>query len=92
ASQGYPGDYPKGVAISGLESAGKVEGVVVFHAGTKMCDGTVVTNGGRVLGVTGLGADVAAAIDSAYRAVARISWPGAQFRRDIGKRALNRAS
>ena len=90
AAQGYPGDYPKGDAISGLEQAAQVEDLVVFHAGTKIADGSVVTNGGRVLGVTALGSTVKEAIERAYRGVDLISWAGVQFRRDIGAKAMNR--
>ena len=90
AAQGYPGDYPKGDAISGLEQAAQVEDLVVFHAGTKVADGAVVTNGGRVLGVTALGSTVKEAIERAYRGVDLISWAGVQFRRDIGAKAMNR--
>ncbi|MFW9603961.1 MAG: phosphoribosylamine--glycine ligase [Trichlorobacter sp.] len=90
AAEGYPGDYPKGDAISGIDNAEALGDVTVFHAGTALTDGTLVTNGGRVLGVTARGATVADAIDLAYRAVDRISWRGVQFRRDIGKKALGR--
>jgi phosphoribosylamine---glycine ligase len=90
AAEGYPGDYRKGDAISGLEEAGKVEDLVVFHAGTKGADGAVVTNGGRVLGVTALGSTVQEAIDRAYRGVSLVSWPGMHYRRDIGAKAKNR--
>ena len=90
AAEGYPGDYPKGDAITGIEAAEEFEQVKVFHAGTAEKDGAVVTAGGRVLGVTALGEDVAAAIAQAYRAVDRISWRGVQFRSDIGKKALGR--
>ncbi len=86
AAKGYPGSYDKGKVIHGLEKAGKIS--QVFHAGTKSCDGNVVTNGGRVLGVTALGTDTAEAIASAYRAVEEISWDGGMhFRKDIGRRA-----
>jgi len=88
ASGGYPGHYEKGKVITGLETAAKQEGVVVFHAGTAFKDGAVVTDGGRVLGVTGMGPVVAAAIDHAYAAVREISFDGAHYRRDIGARAL----
>ncbi len=88
ASGGYPGNYEKGKAIAGLESAAKKTGVVVFHAGTALKNGAVVTDGGRVLGVTGLGPVVAAAIDNAYAGVREISFEGAHYRRDIGARAL----
>jgi phosphoribosylamine--glycine ligase len=88
ASGGYPGRYEKGKVITGLESAAKQKGVVVFHAGTALKNGAVVTDGGRVLGVTGLGTVIAAAIDNAYAGVREISFEGAHFRRDIGARAL----
>ena len=63
----------------------------VFHAGTKQVDETIVTDGGRVLGVTALGATIGDAVDEAYRGVQRIQWRGMQYRRDIGHRALARA-
>jgi phosphoribosylamine--glycine ligase len=88
ASGGYPGSYEKGKVITGLENAAKHEGVVVFHAGTALREGKAVTDGGRVLGVTGLGPVVAAAIDNAYAGVREIFFEGAHFRRDIGARAL----
>jgi phosphoribosylamine--glycine ligase len=88
AAAGYPGDYPKGDEISGLDVASRIEDLVVFHAGTGKADGRFVTNGGRVLGVTGLGATVADAIKKAYEGVAVISWKGVHFRRDIGQKAL----
>jgi phosphoribosylamine--glycine ligase len=90
ASEGYPGSYPKGVEIMGLDEAARLDDVFVFHAGTKMADGKVVTSGGRVLGVTALGDGVEDAINRSYEAVKKISWPGVQFRTDIGKKALNR--
>ena len=89
ASEGYPGSYPKGRAISGLDAA-EATGAVVFHAGTKAADGRIVTNGGRVLGVTALGDDIREAVDNAYKGVACISWDGMQYRKDIAHRALNR--
>jgi len=88
ASGGYPGNYVKGKEIKGLEKAGRHKGVMVFHSGTSLKDGRIVTDGGRVLGVTGLGPVVAAAIDNAYSGVREISFEGAHFRRDIGARAL----
>jgi len=88
ASGGYPGNYEKGKVIRGLENAATVSNVSVFHAGTAFKDGKIVTDGGRVLGVTGLGPVVAAAIDNAYKGVREISFDGAHFRRDIGARAL----
>jgi len=90
AAEGYPGDIRKGDPIAGLDEAATLDDVYVFHAGTAARDGACVTNGGRVLGVTALGASVQQAIDTAYRAVGCISWNGVQFRRDIGKKALGR--
>ena len=89
AAGGYPGAYDKGHPISGLESAGS-ETQKVFHAGTAQNDGDVVTAGGRVLCVVGLGDTVAGAAGEAYDAVAKIGWDGAYFRRDIGHRAIAR--
>ncbi|HXC36879.1 MAG TPA: phosphoribosylamine--glycine ligase [Candidatus Acidoferrales bacterium] len=88
ASGGYPGSYEKGKPICGLEEAAKLSGVKVFHAGTAMKDGQVVTSGGRVLGVTALGRDLKAARAAAYAAVEQIHFDGAQFRRDIGAKAM----
>jgi len=90
ASGGYPGSYFKGLPITGIENAEELEDLVVFHAGTAIKAGQLVNNGGRVLGVTGLGKTVADAIDKAYAGVARITWQDAHFRRDVGKKALNR--
>ncbi len=90
AAEGYPGDYPKGDAIAGIEVAEELEGVTVFHAGTSEKDGLVVTDGGRVLGVTALGDGVAAAIERAYQGVGKITWRGVQYRKDIGQKALGR--
>jgi phosphoribosylamine--glycine ligase len=90
ASGGYPGSYQKGKVISGLEEAAKVRDTFVFHAGTAFHGGKVVTNGGRVLGVTALGNGIGEAIRKAYQAVERISWEGAYYRRDIGQKALKR--
>ena len=90
AAEGYPGDYRKGDAISGLDEAAQLDDVYVFHAGTSLKDGCCVTNGGRVLGVTALGTTVQDAISRAYQGVGRISWPGVQFRTDIGRKALDR--
>lgn len=87
AAKGYPGDYTKGSVISGLDEAAKLEDVMVFHAGTKKND-SIVTSGGRVLGVTALGDDIKKAIEKAYEAAAKISWDGAYYRKDIGKKAL----
>ena len=84
ASEGYPDAYDKGHVIRGLEDAAKIPDVKVFHAGTKLNEsGEVVTSGGRVLGVTGLGENVAAAKLNAYKAVKCIRWNGAWCRKDI---------
>ena len=90
AAEGYPGTVRKGDVIEGLEALENWSDGVVFHAGTAAKDGRIVTAGGRVLGVTALGADIRGAIDHAYEAVGRISWPGMQYRRDIGARAVGR--
>ncbi|MBT5028420.1 MAG: phosphoribosylamine--glycine ligase [Nitrospinaceae bacterium] len=86
AAKGYPGSYAKGKEISGLQEAGALPDVVVFHAGTQMKDGKVATNGGRVLGVTATGSDTPTAIAKAYSAVAKIKWDGIHYRKDIGAR------
>jgi phosphoribosylamine--glycine ligase len=91
AAEGYPADYRKGDEISGLEDAAKIGELVVFHAGTAVKKGKTVTAGGRVLGVTALGATVKEAIDRAYRGVAAITWKGVHYRRDIGGKALKRS-
>lgn len=88
ASEGYPASSRKGVVIEGIERANALAGVKVFHAGTALKDGKVVTNGGRVLGVTALGDTLAEAREVAYKAVAEIRFQGAQFRRDIAAKAL----
>ncbi|HHW91592.1 MAG TPA: phosphoribosylamine--glycine ligase [Firmicutes bacterium] len=88
ASGGYPGPYQKGFPIRGLEMVETEEDVLVFHAGTESQGGEVVTAGGRVLGVTGLGKGIAEARTRVYQAVEKISFSGAHFRRDIGVKAL----
>ncbi|MEO0717709.1 MAG: phosphoribosylamine--glycine ligase [Pseudomonadota bacterium] len=88
AAEGYPGGYQKGQLIGGLDAAGAVPGVTVFHAGTRSIDGGVVSNGGRVLNVCATAADLATARDRAYAAVDAIDWPGGFHRTDIGWRAL----
>ncbi|QEG36989.1 phosphoribosylamine--glycine ligase [Bythopirellula goksoeyrii] len=88
ASEGYPGDYTRGHAIRGLTEAAAVPDAKVFHAGTKMVDGQVVTNGGRVLGVTALGSSISSAKLQAYTAVKCIRWNGAWCRKDISDKAL----
>lgn len=86
ASSGYPGKYESGSAIHGLDVAAKLPNVQVFHAGTSRdVGGNFVTAGGRVLGVTATGSDLAAALQTCYEAIASIEWPGMQYRRDIGR-------
>lgn len=87
ASGGYPKSYPKGIEITGL-SNGQLDGVTVYHAGTKLQDNKLVTSGGRVLGVTALGDTLKNALKKSYDAVEKIHFEGAHYRRDIGKRAL----
>jgi len=88
ASGGYPGSYAKGKIITGLEAANALPHTKVFHAGTALKDGQMVTSGGRVLGVTALGKDLKAAQTAAYAAVEKIHFEGAQFRSDIAAKAL----
>ena len=90
AAGGYPEKYNKGDKISGIEDTARLRDVVVFHAGTGLDQGELVTAGGRVLGVTALGDNVKDAIDRAYEAVELISWDGMYYRKDIGHRALSR--
>jgi phosphoribosylamine---glycine ligase len=91
ASEGYPGDYEKGRPIRGLEEAGAIHDVKVFHSGTQLADGQVVTAGGRVLTVTALGNTIAAAKLQAYTAVKCIRWQGAWCRKDIADKAMQPA-
>ena len=91
ASGGYPGPVAKGLPISGLDAAAQLPNTVVFHAGTALSGGRVVTHGGRVLGVTSWAPGLQAARDAAYAAVERIQFEGAQFRRDIAAKALTPA-
>ena len=90
ASGGYPGHYAKGKEIKGLDKAAQVKGAIVFHCGTKLEQGKVLTSGGRVLSVSALGKDLRAAVDTAYKAVAKISFDGAFHRSDIAHRAFER--
>ncbi len=88
ASGGYPKSYPKGLEMFGMDEKGQVDGVFVYHAGTKYADGKFYTNGGRVIGVTATGETLRAALDKSYEAVKKISFENAHYRTDIGKRAL----
>jgi phosphoribosylamine--glycine ligase len=92
ASDGYPGDYRKGTEIRGLEAAGAIEGVEIFHAGMERRDGRLLATGGRVLNVSARGRTVAEAQARAYAAIDRIDWPEGFCRRDIGWRAIARES
>jgi phosphoribosylamine--glycine ligase len=87
ASEGYPDSYPKNEEITGLDSIS--ENSYIFHAGTKNQDGKILTNGGRVLGVTALGDTLEYAIANAYAVVEKISWPHKYCRSDIGKKGLS---
>lgn len=86
ASPGYPGNYPKGLPVTGIEDAEKLDDIVVFHAGTAIKDGKVVTSGGRVLNVTATGATLDEALNRAYSAIKLIRFEGMQYRTDIGRR------
>jgi phosphoribosylamine--glycine ligase len=90
AAGGYPGKYEKGKEITGLAAAAALKDTVVFHAGTKLAAEKIVTSGGRVLGVTALGEGIKGAIDNAYQAVSKIRFDGMQYRKDIGKKALEK--
>ncbi|HYV57592.1 MAG TPA: phosphoribosylamine--glycine ligase [Candidatus Nitrosopolaris sp.] len=89
AAEGYPGTVERGRPITGVDA---VRNALVFHAGTRRNEGTLVTDGGRVLGVTALGDTIGAAVEAAYGAAACIHWPGMHYRRDIGHRALARGA
>jgi phosphoribosylamine--glycine ligase len=90
AAGGYPGAHDTRKPISGLGTAARLKDVMVFHAGTALVEGKVVTNGGRVLGVTALGKEISEAIARAYRAAEKIHWDGVHYRTDIGRKAVNR--
>jgi phosphoribosylamine--glycine ligase len=92
AAKGYPGAYQRGTVIEGLDEAAAVEGVEIFHAGTKAEGGKIVANGGRVLDVSAIGKTVSEARSRAYEAASRISWPEGYCRHDIGWRAVERES
>ncbi len=87
ASGGYPKSYPKGIEIKGLKD-GQLDGVTVYHAGTAIKDGKLVTAGGRVLGVTALGDTLSEALEKSYEGVKKIEFENAHYRKDIGQRAL----
>jgi phosphoribosylamine---glycine ligase len=87
AAQGYPGNYERGKVIGGLDSA-KTDGTTVFHAGTQLHQNRIVTDGGRVLGVTSTAPDFATAIERAYQGVRLITFEGMYYRQDIAQRAL----
>jgi phosphoribosylamine--glycine ligase len=89
ASGGYPGNYEKGKVIMGIGDAEQYEDIVVFHAGTKIENGNLVTNGGRVLGVSATGATLKEALAKAYKAIEKISFEGMQYRKDIGKKVFS---
>jgi len=88
AAEGYPGEYKKGLPVSGLDAAGAMQDVMIFHAGTKKKDAGIVTGGGRVLCVSALGAAIRDARDKAYQAVGKIHFEGMQYRTDIATKAL----
>lgn len=88
ATKGYPGAYPKGSEIRGLDAAEACEGVAVFHAGTRAHEGRILADGGRVLNITACGATIRDAVERAYRAADKIEWPEGFYRRDIAWRAL----
>ncbi len=90
AAQGYPGSYARGTVIEGLKDAGAVEGVEIFHAGTKAEAGKILANGGRVLNVSAIGRTVREAQARVYEAISRIRWPEGFYRHDIGWRAVAR--
>jgi phosphoribosylamine--glycine ligase len=89
ASAGYPGTVTAGVPIAGLDAASHLPGVTIFHSGTALADTRIITAGGRVLTVVGTGATYQDAIDRAYRGVSAIKFEGMQYRRDIGRKAVD---
>jgi phosphoribosylamine--glycine ligase len=88
ASGGYPGNYEKEKEIFGIDEAEMQNDIVIFHAGTKIENNKLVTNGGRVLGVSATGKNLEEALAKAYKAIEKISFEGMQYRRDIGQKAL----
>jgi phosphoribosylamine--glycine ligase len=91
AADGYPGSYPKGMEITGLDEAEDVTGVTVYHAGTAIKEGKIVSSGGRILGVTALGQDLADAKSKAYQAIEHINFDNKYYRPDIGDKGLKRS-
>ena len=91
ASGGYPGNYKKGIEISGLEAARETEDVIIFHSGTAEKEGNIYTGGGRVLGIVGIGDTIRHAIDRSYLAIKLIHFDGMHYRKDIGRKALKHA-
>ena len=89
ASGGYPQTYPKGIEMHGMDDKGQIDGVFVYHAGTKYENSKFFTNGGRVIGVTATGDCLQAALDKSYAAVKKISFDGGFYRNDIGAKALS---
>ncbi len=92
ASDGYPGSYQKGKLISGLQEFSNAKDIILFHAGTKLSGQEIMTDGGRVLGVTALGKDIKETIDKAYQAIEKIDFEGIYYRKDIGYRALEKGA
>jgi phosphoribosylamine---glycine ligase len=90
ASGGYPGHYETGKEIKGLEKVDRLQDVTVFHAATKKSNGKLLTSGGRILGVSGLGNTITEALYRAYQAIDEISFDGAHYRKDIGHKAISR--
>jgi phosphoribosylamine--glycine ligase len=90
ATRGYPGSYNNGSVIKGLDDAGQLPSIQIFHAGTSRMNGNVIATGGRVLNITASGQSIAEARDNAYRAVEKIDWPEGMYRTDIGWRAIER--
>jgi phosphoribosylamine--glycine ligase len=90
SSNGYPGEYHTGIPIRGLEKAAQEDDCLVFHAGTRLQDGEVLTDGGRVLSVTGMGFELPEAVSRAYAAMKQISFDGMHYRHDIADKALGR--
>jgi phosphoribosylamine--glycine ligase len=88
ASKGYPGKFETGFPILGLDAAAKVEGVEIYHAGTALKDGALVTAGGRVLAVAATAPDLEGALDRCYEAISKICYTSIYYRKDIGFRAL----